>query len=170
MTSEDANVVHVIDLAARKIVKDIRAGQRPRRFALTPDGKELWVSNELGASVSIIDTASQDVKATLKFAIDGMRANDITPVGIVLTRDGQTAWVSLGRANHVAEVDVASRKVRRTVLAGKRAWGLALSQDESTLYVTNGLSDDMTLIDTRAGKAIRTVAAGRVPHTPLVLP
>ena len=57
----------------------------------------------------------------------------------------------------------------RTVLAGKRAWGLALSPDEAVLYVTNGLSDDMTLIDTRQGKAIRTVAAGRVPHTPLVL-
>jgi YVTN family beta-propeller protein len=87
-----------------------------------------------------------------------------------MTRDGKTAWVSLGRANHVAEVDVASKKVRRTVLAGKRAWGLGLSPDERTLYVTNGLSDDMTLVDTQQGKSLRTVAAGRVPHTPLVLP
>ena len=91
-------------------------------------------------------------------------------MGVLLSKDGKTAWVSLGKANHVAEVDVASRKVRRTVLAGKRAWGLALSPDEATLYVTNGLSDDMTLVDTREGKAIRTVAAGRVPHTPLVAP
>lgn len=169
VTSEDANVVHVIDLAARKVVKDIKAGQRPRRFALSPDGKELWVTNELGASVSVIDTGSQSVKATLEFRIAGLRASDITPVGVTMTRDGQTAWVSLGRANQVAEVDMASRQVRRTVLAGKRAWGLALSPDEAVLYVTNGLSDDMTLIDTRQGKAIRTVAVGRVPHTPLVL-
>mgnify|MGYP006151699853 CR=1 FL=1 len=91
-------------------------------------------------------------------------------VGVVMTRDGKTAWVSLGRANHVAEVDVATRKVRRTVLAGKRAWGLALSKDDKMLYVANGLSDDMTLVDTLAGKAIRTVATGRVPHTPLVGP
>jgi YVTN family beta-propeller protein len=68
----------------------------------------------------------------------------------------------------VAEVDVATRQVKRTVLAGKRAWGLALSKDEKTLFVTNGLSDDMTLVDTQSGKAIRTVAVGRVPHTPLV--
>jgi DNA-binding beta-propeller fold protein YncE len=79
-------------------------------------------------------------------------------VGVLMTKDGKTAWVSLGKANHVAEVDVASRKVRRTVLAGKRAWGLALSPDEATLYITNALSDDMTLVDTREGKAIRRLS------------
>lgn len=81
----------------------------------------------------------------------------------------KTAWVGLGKANHVAEVDVATRKVRRTVLAGKRAWGLALSADASRLYVANGLSDDMTTIDTTSGKALKTVPAGRVPHSVLVL-
>ncbi len=98
-----------------------------------------------------------------------MRITDITPVSQVITPDGQTAWVGLGKANHVAEVDVASRKVRRTVLAGKRAWGLALSADASRLYVANGLSDDMTTIDTASGKALKTVPAGRVPHSVLVL-
>jgi YVTN family beta-propeller protein len=99
-----------------------------------------------------------------------MRKSDITPVGVVMTKDGKTAWVTLGKANHVAEVDVATREVRRTVLAGKRAWGLTLSPDEKTLFVTNGLSDDMTLVSTADGKAVRTVPAGRVPHTPLVAP
>ena len=168
--SEEANVVHLIDLTSKKIVKDIKVGNRPRRFAASPDGSEIWVSNELSASVSVIDAKTNTVKGTVKFEIQGMRANDITPVGVVMTRDGKTAWVTLGRANHVAEVDVASRKVRRTVLAGKRAWGLALSKDENTLYVANGVSDDMTLVDTQSAKAIRTVAAGRVPHTPLVAP
>ncbi|OGB70480.1 MAG: hypothetical protein A2496_18035 [Burkholderiales bacterium RIFOXYC12_FULL_60_6] len=116
-----------------------------------------------------MDTATLRVKATVKFKLPGMRQNDITPVGVLMTRDGKTAWVSLGRANHVAEVDVATKQVERTVLAGKRAWGLAFSPDEATLYVTNGLSDDMTLVDTKQGKAIRTVASGRVPHTPLVV-
>jgi YVTN family beta-propeller protein len=82
--------------------------------------------------------------------------------------DGRTVWVSLGRANHVAEVDAASKQVKRTVLVGKRAWGLALNKSGSQLYVANGLSDDMTLVDTAQGKAVRSVAAGRVPHTVLV--
>ena len=121
------------------------------------------------ASVSIIDTATLKVKDTLAFDLPGMRKTDITPVSLLITPDGKTAWVGLGKANHVAEVDVATRKVRRTVLAGKRAWGLALSADASRLYVANGLSDDMTTIDTASGKALKTVPAGRVPHSVLVL-
>jgi len=170
VTSEVANVVHLIDIAQRKVVKNIRVGTRPRRFVLAADGKELWVSNELGASVSILSTEDHTVKHTLAFKVRGLRASDITPVGMALSPDGKTVWVALGRANHVAEVDRASRQVRNTILVGKRAWGLAAHPDGKTVYVANGLSDNMTLIDTAAGKAVRTVAAGRVPHSVLVQP
>lgn len=170
VTSEVANVVHLIDIAQRKVVKNIRVGNRPRRFVLAAGGKELWVSNELGASVSIVSTEDNAVKHTLVFKVKGMRASDITPVGMALSPDGKTVWVALGRANHVAEVDQASREVRNTILVGKRAWGLGVHPDGKTVYVANGLSDDMTLVDTAAGKAVRTVAAGRVPHSVLVQP
>lgn len=168
VTSELANVVHRIDLAQKKIVQNIKVGNRPRRFSLSPDGRELWVSNELSASVSVIDTATQQVKNTVPFQISGMRATEITPVGLVHSPDGRSVWVSLGRANHVAEVDAQSKQVRRTVLVGKRAWGLALNASGSVLVVANGLSDDVTWVDTAQGKAVRTVSAGRVPHTVLV--
>ena len=168
VTSEVANMVHRIDLQQKKVVNHIAVGARPRRLSLSPDGKQLWVSHELGASVGVIDTASQQLQATLKFQIAGMRASDITPVGLLHSPDGRTVWVSLGRANHVAEVDAATRQVRRTVLVGKRAWGLALNKAGSLLYVTNGLSDDLSLVDTAQGKTLRSVSAGRLPHSVLV--
>jgi YVTN family beta-propeller protein len=149
-------------------VGQVKTGMRPRRFAITPDASELWVTNELGSSVSIIDTASMKVKQTLAFKITGMRAADITPVGMLMTDDGKTAWVALGRANHVAEVDVATRTVRGLALVGKRAWGLALNADGSRLYVANGLSDDMTIIDTANRKALKTLPVGREPHSILI--
>lgn len=170
VTSEGANVVHLVDLVAHKVVKNIRVGKRPRRFALAAGGKELWVTNELSANVSVLNTQDQSLKQTLEFKLPGLRAADITPVGMTLSPDGKTVWVALGRANRVAEVDVASHQVRRTILVGKRAWGLRPHPDGKILYVTNGLSDDMTLIDTASGKALRTVAAGRVPHSILVQP
>jgi YVTN family beta-propeller protein len=170
VTSEVASAVHFIDLAQRKIVKNIRVGKRPRRFVLAAGGKELWVTNELGASVSVVNTDDQSVKKTLEFKVPGMRASDITPVGMALSPDGKTVWVGLGKANHVAEIDAASYQVRRTILVGKRAWGVAAHPDGKLLYVLNGLSDDMTLVDTATGKAVRTVAAGRVPHSVLVQP
>ena len=66
--------------------------------------------------MSIIDTASNQVKEELTFTPRGFRPEDVTPVGIRMTRDGRTAYVALGGANHVAVVDVPSRKVRDYIL------------------------------------------------------
>lgn len=163
VTSEVASVVHVIDVASRKVIKNVPVGKRPRRFLLTP--VELWVTNELDASVSVIRLSDHTVTATLKFQPPGMRPEDVTPVGMALAPDGRTAYVGLGKANHVAAVDVGTKQVKAQVLVGKRAWGLAVSRDGKRLYVANGLSDDMTLIDTAGFKAVKTIKVGRVPHT-----
>jgi YVTN family beta-propeller protein len=169
VTSEVANLVQAVDIASGKVVHSIKVGKRPRRFATTPDGSQLWVSNELDASVTIIDTKTHTVAATLHFEIKGARAADITPVGLAMSRDGKRAFVGLGRANHVAFVDVATRKVTDLVLVGKRAWSVALNKAETTLYVVNGLSDDLTIVDVASAKAVKTVQVGRVPHTVVVV-
>ena len=164
VTSEVASMVHVIDTASARIVKNVKVGKRPRRMALTPDAKELWVTNELDASVSIVSTADHSVLGTIKFEVKGVRAADITPVGIQITRDGKRAFVALGRANHVAFVDVASRKVTQTVLVGKRPWNVMLDKAEARLLVVNGLSDDVTVIDVAGAKALKSIPVGRVPY------
>ncbi len=169
VTSEVANMVHVIDVATAKVTKNIKVGKRPRRMALAPDGAELWVTNELDASVSIVATKDHSVVHTLRFAVPGARAADITPVGITMTKDGQRAFVGLGRANHVAFIDVRGRKVTQLVLAGKRAWNVSLDKAEARLYVVNGLSDDMTVVDVVSGKALKTVPVGRVPYQAVVV-
>lgn len=166
VTSEVASLVHVIDVATRKVEKNIPVGKRPRRFLLAAG--ELWVSNELDASVSVIRTADHTVAATIAFRPPGMRPEDVTPVGMVLAPDGKTAYVGLGRANHVAVVDTASKQVRGYVLVGKRAWGLATSRDGKWLYVANGLSDELSIVDTATLKAVKTIKVGRVPHTVVV--
>jgi YVTN family beta-propeller protein len=144
-------------------VKAVPVGKRPRRFLLA--GRELWVSNELDGTVSVIDTADHQVKDTLSFKPPGMRTEDVTPVGMALSPDGKTAYVALGRANHVAAVDVASKQTRGLVLVGRRAWGLAVSRDGRRLYVANGLSDDMSIVDTTTLKAVKSLKVGRVPHS-----
>ena len=166
VTSEVASLVHVVDVATRKIVKNIPVGKRPRRFLLA--GSELWVTNELEGSVSIVRTSDHTVQGSIAFKPQGMRTEDVTPVGMALSPDGKTAYVGLGRANHVAVVDVASRQVKGYVLVGKRAWGLGLSRDGKRLYVANGLSDDLSIVDTDAMKAIKTLKVGRVPHSVVV--
>lgn len=169
VTSEVANLVHVIDVESGAIVANVVAGNRPRRFALTPDGAKLWVTNELNASVTVIDVATNKVDSHISFPPPtGARPEEVTPVGIAMARDGKTAVVALGRANHVAFVNAQTGEVGDYVLVGKRAWNMTFNRDESLLFVANGLSDDMTIIDMKTRKAVRSVPIGRVPHTVLI--
>jgi len=164
VTSEVANMVHVVDTESRELKANILVGNRPRRFAMTPDGSELWVSNELSGSISIIDPNTNKVVDEIVFTPKGFRPEDVTPVGVTMTADGGTAFVALGRANHVAVVDVPERKVEDYILVGNRAWNAALSRDNTRLLVANGLSDDISVIDVAKRKVIKSVPVGRVPY------
>ena len=168
VTSEVANIVHVVDTEALEITKNVVVGNRPRRFVMTPDGTELWVSNELSGSVSILDAKTYDILDTISFLPRGFRPEEVTPVGITMTDDGSTAIVGLGRANHVAFVDTKSREIEDYVLVGERAWNTTFNRDNSLLFVTNGLSDDISIIDVASRKVVKSVPVGRVPHTVLI--
>ncbi|MFM9653895.1 hypothetical protein ACKI1S_48960, partial [Streptomyces galilaeus] len=80
---------------------------RPRHVEFTPDGHELWVADEAGQVVEVIDPASRAVRATLSFAPPDTAAYKVMPCGIRVTADGRLAVIALGRSNHVALVDVA---------------------------------------------------------------
>ena len=168
VTSEVANMVHVVDTATSEIRANIVAGNRPRRFAVPAGGNNLWVTNELSGSVSLIDLGTMKVTGTVEFKPKGFRPEDVTPVGITTTGDGATAFVALGRANHVAVVDVASLDVEDYILVGSRAWNTTLNRDESLLFVANGLSDDISVIDVADRRVIKSVPVGRVPYAVLI--
>jgi DNA-binding beta-propeller fold protein YncE len=69
---------------------------RPRFAEFKSDGSELWVSSEIGGTVSIIDPARHAVTGKIEFSIPGLRREAIQPVGIGITKDGKTAFIALG--------------------------------------------------------------------------
>ena len=57
-TSESTSMAHVIDNATMKLVGNILVDSRPREAKFSPDGKELWVSSEIGGTISVIDVSN----------------------------------------------------------------------------------------------------------------
>ena len=95
-TSETTNMAHFIDTASRQVVANVLVDARPRFAQFKDDGSELWVSSEIGGTVSVIDPIKHEVKTKVVFSIPGMRGEAIQPVGINLTRNGKTGFVALG--------------------------------------------------------------------------
>ena len=138
-------------------------GQRPRHAEFTADGEKLWVSAEIGGTVSVIDVATRQVEHELTFEIRGMQPDRIQPVGIQLTRDGATAFVALGPSNHVAVVDTATMEVTDYLLVGRRVWHMAFADDEKLLLTTNGISGDVSVINVPELRVEKSIKVGRFP-------
>jgi YVTN family beta-propeller protein len=163
-------MAHFIDNKTLKLVANVLVDTRPRVATFTPDGHYVWVSSEVGGTVSVIDMATYEIVKKISFAIQGMRAEFIQPVGIVMSRDGSRAFIALGPANHVAVVDTGSYAVTDYILVGQRPWQMALSPDGSTLYVANGLTNDVTVVDVQSLKPRVSVPVGRLPWGIAIVP
>jgi YVTN family beta-propeller protein len=130
----------------------------------------VWVSAEVGGTVSVIDAGTRAVTHTIEFAVPGVPAESIQPVGIALTPDRSLAFVALGPANRVAVVDPKTYEVRKYLLVGQRVWNLAFSGDGKRLYATNGVSNDLSVIDVDALRVLKSVPVGRLPWGVVVAP
>ena len=90
----------------------------PVGLALRPDGEELWVSNHVSDSVSVIDLARESatrfhVVATIQDIDSRTRATRFDePVGIAFASDDK-AYVALSSEKRIAVVNTRTRKVEK---------------------------------------------------------
>ncbi|MGB0058040.1 MAG: beta-propeller fold lactonase family protein, partial [Methyloceanibacter sp.] len=150
-------MAHVIDNATQKLIANVLVDTRPREAKFTPDGKQVWVSSEVGGTISVIDASNWKLIKKIGFEVPGVRAESLQPVGMEFTKDGKYLFVALGPANRVAVIDPKTYEVKQYILVGQRPWHLELSPDQSKLYVANGLTNDMTIIDVASLKAEKSV-------------
>jgi PQQ-dependent catabolism-associated beta-propeller protein len=169
-TSETTNMAHFIDTESHQVVANVLVDARPRVAEFKQDGSELWVSAEIGGTVSIIDPVKREVRTKIKFSVPGLRSEAIQPVGVRITKDGKTGFVALGPANRVAVINGATHEVQRYLLVGQRVWQLAFTPDEKYLLATNGLTNDVSVIDVAALKVVKSIQVGEMPWGVAVAP
>jgi PQQ-dependent catabolism-associated beta-propeller protein len=169
-TSETTNMAHFIDTSSHQIFANVLVDQRPRFAQFTNDGKYLYVSAEIGGTVTVVDPANQEVLKTITFDVPGVPHEAIQPVGIRVTEDDSKVYVALGPANRVAVVDGKTWEVMDYLLVGQRVWQLAFTPDEKYLFTTNGISNDVSVIDVASDKVVKSVQVGQQPWGVAVSP
>jgi YVTN family beta-propeller protein len=111
-----SDTVDVIDARTRKMLARVNVGIDPVSIAVRPDGKEVWVSNHISDSVSVIDTDSASptylqVIATIQEFDPKTKATRFDePVGIAFASN-EKAYVALSSENQIAVINVATREV-----------------------------------------------------------
>jgi YVTN family beta-propeller protein len=118
--SESKGLLNVIDTANHQVLKaiDLPAGSRPMKVRVSPDNSKVYVSDGRAGTVTVMDSKSYAVLATVKV---GTR-----PWGIALSPDGKYLFSANGPSNDVSVVDLATNKEISRVKAGESPWGITV--------------------------------------------
>jgi YVTN family beta-propeller protein len=156
---------------------------------MSPDGSKVYTLNFIGASVSVVDTASWQVTATISTGPGSMPIiGNTTPDGSLLgVTDIGTADVSL--------IDTSTNQVARTLKLEGRPIGIQFSPTGNRGYVVDFGNDSMsyepakvilaglqgapfpfdipgrlTVFDPATGATLDTTTLGSAPSSVVVIP
>jgi YVTN family beta-propeller protein len=87
--------------------------------AITPDGSRAYVTDDVDSSVSVIDTATNTVFATV--------AVGRSPTVVAITPDGTRAYVTNFNSESISVIDTAKNTVVATLEGGFYPWGVAIT-------------------------------------------
>jgi YVTN family beta-propeller protein len=131
------------------------AYKNPLNLALTPDGKELWVTCEASASVVVVDTATW--KKLFEIPVGGQ------PTDVCFTPEGKKAFVSNRLDDSVSVVDVAAHKAVGTLTVGNQPHGVLVDRQGKYLYVLNTSTDNISVFDVTTLQEVKQLSASRSP-------
>ena len=148
----EATFVRDIDLRASD--KDAKGSHYPAGMATSPDGRYLYVAENVGDDLAIIDINTSSVAARVK--------TDMYPYGVAVAKSGDvfvSAWgaktVSIIRDQaEVAKVEV-----------GRHPSAIRLSPDETMLYVALASVDRIAVVDV-AGRRVSALLDDATPAGP----
>ncbi len=124
-----------------------------------------YIVNEGSANVSVIDTATNKVVATIPVGNN--------PFAVAVTPDGTHVYVTilnLGFGNSVAVINTASNAVVATIQVGVDPFGVAVTPDGTHVYVTNIGSNTVSVIATASNTVVATVPVAVGPLGVAVTP
>jgi YVTN family beta-propeller protein len=140
---------------------------------VSPDGRQVWVTNREANTVSVLDAMTMKVLATLPSA-------DF-PIRVKLTRDGRYALVTNARSSEMRVFDVSLRKpiatirfpfdsakARNTMLGERFAGsavpiGVLVTPDGARAFVATAATDEIVEVDLARRTIVRYLRAGREP-------
>ena len=126
-------------------------------LTISADGNTLYVADNLGDAVSVIDLPSRTVKATVPVGHN--------PYTVILSKDGKSAYVSNWGEETLRVLDVSGAipQVKQTIQVGTHPNAMSLNSSNAELYVANADSDNVSVIDTQTNQVTRTIDLSPYP-------
>ena len=116
----------------------------------------IWVANEAGNSLSVIDAATNRIVTTLT-GIEG-------PHNVQVAADGRTVWAVSGHDSLAVAVDTQNYTLLGAIPVGNSPAHVIVSPDGATVWVSNSGDNTVSIIDTATYTIVQTIPVGAFPH------
>lgn len=134
------DTIAIYDVATHALVRRFRDISDPETFDLSPNGHDLYISNEDDAEATLIDIETGAVKAHFPTGAE--------PEGVLATPDGKRVFVASEAADLVHVIDADAGKPIKDILVATRPRRLALTPDGKELWVSSEIGGVINVIDT----------------------
>lgn len=161
LTLNDEPNISVIDpllgFGSSKLYTLVMLKSRGEDWALTRDGKRLYVSMPLVNEVAMIDTATWKVITNIDA---GYR-----PTRVVLQPDERYLWVGNDANDEggVTAIDTLKLTVAAKILTGTGHHEIAVSPDDRFAFVTNQQDNTVSVLDVQQFRKVKDLSTGRSP-------
>ncbi len=136
-------------------IVQIKVGRQPEALDITPDGKELWIGQNGDGKISIIDTATHEVKES--FSVGQV------PIRLKFTPDGKHVLVSDPKAGELIIVDVAKRAVSKRIEMKGAPLGIQLAPNGQRAYIARAQAGKVDVLDVGKLEIVGSVETGQGP-------
>jgi YVTN family beta-propeller protein len=147
-----ADGIGVWDVKQNKIVRTLEGGSDPENFAVSQDGKTIYVSNEDASGVSFIDIASGKVTNTVKIGDE--------PEGVTVTPDGKHVYATSEDDGTLSVIDPATAKLVKTFKIGHRPRTILFMPDGLHGYCNAENDGDILYFDAVKNQKLAAIPLG----------
>ena len=136
-------------------VATVAVGALPLAMASNQKTNRVYVANNIGNSVSVIDGASDAIVATIPV--------QKAPYGVAVNEVTNRIYVTNNYSNTVSVIDGGTNQVVTTIPAGSAARAVAVNDRTNRVYVTNFMAASVSVIDGGTNLVLATVSVGARP-------
>ncbi len=153
MNSVSASV-SIIDMATRKLLREVPLLREPHHWALSPDATELWVGDASGNALFALSPTTGSLLGHRLLS---------DPYQLWVSPDGQKLVVNALRLNHIDVYDAATLSLIRRFHESSMPSHLAYAPDSSMVYSTLQGNEHVVAIDLVKNRVVWRARVGPAP-------
>jgi DNA-binding beta-propeller fold protein YncE len=153
ITDDSSGELTVIRLATGRILTRVPIGPGAHHFAISPDGRRIWIALGEAARTIVIVDSSQPIRPRVIGSFDpGFAVHDLS-----FTPDGRRVWLTSSKTPDIGVFDAKTRGLLFRVPGGVPPQHVEFAGHRA--YATSGYGDQLELIRARDGRVVRSVPA-----------